>query len=201
MECKICLNGTNEETIINPCSCTEGVHEECLKLWILTESNTNPLVCEVCLAEYDLNYSVLFADFAELFSNGDDEENTTIDEENTTIDEENTPTNEENPSQIIAVSYARQNRMRETYVIYTQNVLSRRRNEQIAYCGIGFIMLSIIDGTLLMAHQTTCLYRDTCQQNLELVAIAVTIVGCVFVISCILDSRQRPIMDITNLYN
>ena len=198
MECKICLNGGDEETIINPCSCTAGVHEECLKLWILTESNTNPLICEICLSEYNLNYSVLFANFSNLFSNGEDEENTPTDEENTPTDEENSP---ENPSQIIAVSYARQNRMRETYVIYTQNVLSRRRNEQIAYCGVGTIIIMIIDGTLLMMHQTICARRYTCQQNLELVAIAVTIVGFVFVIFGILDSRHRPLMDIANLYN
>lgn len=189
MECKICLNGDNEETIINPCSCTEGVHKKCLKLWILTESNTDPLVCEICLVEYDLNYGVLFADFSELFSNRDDEENTLTDEESA--------------SQIIAVSNAppNRNRLQETYVIYTRNILSRRRNEQIAYCGVGFVIILIIDGVLLMIHQTICARRYTCQENLEIITIAVALVGVVLIIFGILDSRHRPIMNIANLYN
>jgi len=189
MECKICLNGDNEETIINPCSCTEGVHEKCLKMWILTESYTNPLVCEICLAEYDLNYGVLFADFSELFSNRDDEENTLTDEESA--------------SQIIAVSNTppNRNRLQETYVIYTRNVLSRRRNEQMTYCVVGSVIILIIDGVLLMMHRTICTRHYTCQENLEITTIAVTLVGIVFIIFGILDSRHRPIMNITNLYN
>ena len=140
------------------------------------------MVCEICLTEYDLNYSLLFADFIELFSN---------------------ETNEENASHIIAISNAtlNRNRVRETYVIYARNILARRRNEQLTYCGVGTIIIMVLDGTLLMIHQTICARRDTCQQNLELIGIATTIVCFVLVMFGILNSRHRPLMDIANLYN
>ena len=53
--CKYCLDDTNEneQTIIYPCQCSDGVHENCLAIWLAVRSNTNDRYkCEICKTNY-----------------------------------------------------------------------------------------------------------------------------------------------------
>ena len=53
--CKYCLDDTNEneQSIIYPCQCSDGVHENCLAIWLAVRSNTNDRYkCEICKTNY-----------------------------------------------------------------------------------------------------------------------------------------------------
>ena len=58
-ECRICLDVGN---LIKPCACTSGIHVECLKEWMLTETNNNPTECEICKTNYIINLAAIFQD-------------------------------------------------------------------------------------------------------------------------------------------
>jgi hypothetical protein len=58
-ECRICLDVGN---LIEPCACTSGIHIECLKEWMLTETNNNPTECEICKTNYIINFAAIFPD-------------------------------------------------------------------------------------------------------------------------------------------
>lgn len=58
-ECRICLDVGN---LIKPCACTSGIHVECLKKWMLTETNNNPTECEICKTNYIINFAAVFPD-------------------------------------------------------------------------------------------------------------------------------------------
>ena len=55
-ECRICLQGDDEEELISPCNCrgsTRWVHRTCLNEWRLSEHNpTSRDQCEICLFRY-----------------------------------------------------------------------------------------------------------------------------------------------------
>ena len=53
--CKYCLDDIteNEQPIIYPCQCSDGVHENCLAIWLIVRSNTNDRYkCEICKTNY-----------------------------------------------------------------------------------------------------------------------------------------------------
>ena len=53
--CKYCLDDTteNEQPIIYPCQCSDGVHENCLAIWLIVRSKTNNRYkCEICKTNY-----------------------------------------------------------------------------------------------------------------------------------------------------
>eukprot|EP00658_Telonema_sp_P-2_P024218 TRINITY_DN19725_c0_g1_i1.p1 TRINITY_DN19725_c0_g1~~TRINITY_DN19725_c0_g1_i1.p1 ORF type:complete len:390 (-),score=70.84 TRINITY_DN19725_c0_g1_i1:526-1695(-) len=64
LECRICKDGEGE--LLSPCNCqgsTGALHEECLSQWIAAQreaeaehgpNGRNPMVCEVCLSEYNV---------------------------------------------------------------------------------------------------------------------------------------------------
>uniref|UniRef100_A0A6C0EPL7 RING-CH-type domain-containing protein n=1 Tax=viral metagenome TaxID=1070528 RepID=A0A6C0EPL7_9ZZZZ len=54
IECRICMIGGDEESLIQPCRCsTSHVHESCLQKWRnLNTSNEKYIKCEVCKAYY-----------------------------------------------------------------------------------------------------------------------------------------------------
>jgi hypothetical protein len=52
MQCRICYDGTEDGTLLNPCNCkgeTGAMHQSCLATWIRV---SNRLSCEVCKAGY-----------------------------------------------------------------------------------------------------------------------------------------------------
>jgi len=58
-ECRICLDVGN---LIKPCACTSGIHPECLRKWMLTETNKEPTECEICKTNYIINFAAIFPD-------------------------------------------------------------------------------------------------------------------------------------------
>ena len=53
--CKYCLDNSeeNEQTIIYPCQCSDGVHANCLAIWLIVRSKTNDRSqCEICKTNY-----------------------------------------------------------------------------------------------------------------------------------------------------
>ena len=79
LECRICLDVGN---LIKPCACTSGIHVECLKEWMITETNNNPTECEICKTNYIINFAAIFSDQQYVqenpISEGPISENTTI---------------------------------------------------------------------------------------------------------------------------
>ena len=52
MECRICFETHNQETLISPCKCSgtsKYVHKECLDKWIVYKKND---ICSVCQEKY-----------------------------------------------------------------------------------------------------------------------------------------------------
>ena len=58
-ECRICLDVGD---LIKPCTCTSGIHPECLRKWMLTETNREPTECEICKTNYIINFAAIFPD-------------------------------------------------------------------------------------------------------------------------------------------
>ena len=58
-ECRICLDVGD---LIKPCTCTSGIHPECLRKWMLTETNRDPMKCEICKTNYIINFAAIFPD-------------------------------------------------------------------------------------------------------------------------------------------
>ena len=56
-ECRICLDVGD---LIKPCACTSGIHPECLRKWMLTETNKEPIECEICKTNYIINFAAIF---------------------------------------------------------------------------------------------------------------------------------------------
>ena len=53
--CKYCLDNSeeNEQTIIYPCQCSDGVHANCLAIWLVVRSKNNDRSqCEICKTDY-----------------------------------------------------------------------------------------------------------------------------------------------------
>ena len=53
-ECRICMIGSDEESLIQPCRCvTSYVHESCLQKWRnVNTDNEKYIKCEICQADY-----------------------------------------------------------------------------------------------------------------------------------------------------
>lgn len=55
-ECRICLEGNDNEPLINPCRCngtTKWIHESCLQQWRLSNTHSESYNrCEICLYNY-----------------------------------------------------------------------------------------------------------------------------------------------------
>ena len=53
-ECRICMIGSDEESLIQPCRCvTSYVHESCLQKWRnVNTGNEKYIKCEICKADY-----------------------------------------------------------------------------------------------------------------------------------------------------
>ena len=62
MSVRICFEEENDREFINPCKCNSWVHKECIKNWILSENNSSPTDCEVCLQEYSIDFEKMFGD-------------------------------------------------------------------------------------------------------------------------------------------
>jgi hypothetical protein len=59
MQCRICYDGAEDSTLLNPCLCkgeTGAMHQSCLATWIRVSKR---LKCEVCKAAYDIPELVL----------------------------------------------------------------------------------------------------------------------------------------------
>jgi hypothetical protein len=52
-KCKYCLDDKQypSNKIITPCSCVQGVHENCLKIWKVHHQKST---CEICLSKYQI---------------------------------------------------------------------------------------------------------------------------------------------------
>jgi len=53
-ECRICMVGSDEESLIQPCRCTSAyVHESCLQKWRNENTDNEKYIkCEICQADY-----------------------------------------------------------------------------------------------------------------------------------------------------
>jgi len=53
--CKYCLDNSDEsnQQLIYPCQCSDGVHANCLAIWLIVRSKTNNRSqCEICKTNY-----------------------------------------------------------------------------------------------------------------------------------------------------
>ena len=52
--CKYCLEDTDENSqdLIYPCQCSDGIHADCLAIWIAVRPHENRYRCEICNTNY-----------------------------------------------------------------------------------------------------------------------------------------------------
>jgi hypothetical protein len=51
--CKYCLEYSSEnDPLIHPCGCVDGVHSECLYEWLRLRHEDNKFRCEICHVDY-----------------------------------------------------------------------------------------------------------------------------------------------------
>ena len=52
--CKYCLEDMDENSqeLIYPCRCSDGIHADCLAIWIAVRTHENRYRCEICNSNY-----------------------------------------------------------------------------------------------------------------------------------------------------
>ncbi len=52
--CKYCLDTDeeNDQPLIYPCQCSDGIHANCLAIWLMVRPGENRHLCEICKTNY-----------------------------------------------------------------------------------------------------------------------------------------------------
>jgi hypothetical protein len=52
--CKYCLDDSeeNSQPLIYPCQCSDGIHPNCLAIWMMVRTDGNRNQCEICKTDY-----------------------------------------------------------------------------------------------------------------------------------------------------
>ena len=159
MECRICLENAEKNPLVAPCLCIEKVHEDCLKTWILRENNDNPMVCEICMIEYNLEYKRLFSEFNFIQLENEEEENIQPD------------------NQLIVLSI--DNNQEE---LFSNNPIpSSGRTWCLLICTTS-MSLFITNGVIMLISETECINNIQCQTELKqaMIIISITIIVIFF---------------------